>query len=129
MRHASSRLASIFAGVLAAMALAQAASGQSGYLVTVNTSSVNGQQGNIDLQFNAGALTTQNACVNIGYFSSDGTLGSPETTTGSVTGSLSSSLAINNGSGGCSTPTTYAASTVNDYSRPITFGNTLSFFV
>lgn len=129
-RLTTHRLTLISAGILALTALSPAAFGQStGYLVTVDTTSVTGQQGTIDLQFNAGALTTQNACVTISNFATDGTLGSPSSTTGSVTGTLATSLTINNGNGGCTTPTTYSASTFNDYSQPITFGNTLSFFV
>ncbi|HTU44289.1 MAG TPA: hypothetical protein VMF91_04470 [Bryobacteraceae bacterium] len=129
MKRANHRLTLISAGILATLALTPGAFGQTGYLVTVDTTSVNGQTGNIDLQFDAGALTTQNACVTISNFLTDGTLGSPSTTTGSVTGTLATSLTINNGTGGCTTATTYTASTFNDYSQPITFGNTLSFFV
>ena len=130
MKRAYSRLMLFSAGILALLALAQGALAQTtGYLVTVNTSSVSGQTGNIDLQFNAGALSTGNACVTIGDFATDGTLGTPSTTSGSVTGSLATSLTINNGAGGCTTPMTYTASTVNDYNQPITFGNTISFFV
>ena len=117
------------ATLLAAPMLAFAIPGQTQYLVTVNTSSLAGDAGIMDLQFNAGALTSANGCVTISYFTTDGTLGSPATTTGSVSGSLSSSLVINNGSGGCTTATSYTASTLNDYQQPITFGNTISFLV
>ncbi|MBV9761657.1 MAG: NF038129 family PEP-CTERM protein [Acidobacteriaceae bacterium] len=130
MRRINHRLTLISAGILALSALSSGAFAQStGYLVTVNTNSVQGQQGTIDLQFNAGALTTQNACVTISNFSTDGSLQTPSSTNGSVTGTLGTSLTINNGNGGCTSGTTYSASTLNEYSQPITFGTTLSFYV
>jgi len=118
------------AGLFALAALAQGAFAQSGYIVTVDTSSLNSQAGNIDLQFNPGMLTSENACVTISNFTTDGSLGTPASTTGSVTGTLATSLTINNGASGCSTPAaTYTSTSLNDYNQPITFGNTLSFFV
>lgn len=130
MRNTNGRLTFAATAILAMTALAQASVPTNGYLVTVDTSSVNGQTGAIDLQFNAGALTSENACVTISNFSSDGTLGTAPAPTSTVTGTLDTSLTINNGPGGCSTPAvTYTSSTVNEYTQPITFGNTLSFFV
>ncbi len=130
MKRTNRRLTLLSAGILATFALAQSAAAQStGYLVTVNTSSVTGQTGTMDLQFNAGALNTQNACVSVSNFITDGTLNGTAATAGSVTGTLASTLTINNGPGGCTTPATYTSSVVNDYSQPITFGATLSFFV
>jgi len=129
MRRANQTLALLSAGILGLVSLAHGAPLKpTGYLVTVDTSSVSGQQGTIDLQFNAGALTTQNACVNVSYLTG-ATLGPPSSTAGGVTGTLASTLTINNGNGGCSSATTYTASTVNDYNQPITFGNTLSFYL
>ena len=120
----------LLAGLLTIAALAHSAVAQGNvYLVTVDTSSVNGQTGTIDLQFNAGMLNTQNACVTISNFSTDGALGSPSASAGNVRGTLATTLTINNGSGGCPTATTYTPSTFNDYNQPIKFGNTLSFFV
>ncbi|HTU45068.1 MAG TPA: MBG domain-containing protein [Bryobacteraceae bacterium] len=133
MRRINRRLTLFAASLLAGSALAHSALAQSiNYLVTVNTTSLNGQTGTIDLQFNAGALSTENACVTIGNFSTDGTLpASPApTTTGSVMGTLATTLTINNGTSGCSAPpVTYTASTLNDYNQSITFGNTLSFYL
>jgi Divergent InlB B-repeat domain/HYDIN/CFA65/VesB-like, Ig-like domain len=131
MKRANQRLTLIFAGTLAILALGQRAAAQptTGYLVTINTSSLNGDTGNVDLQFNAGALTSENACVNISYFSG-ATLGGSATTTGSVTGTLATSVTINNGPSGCNTPAvSYTSSTVNDYNQPVTFGNQITFFV
>jgi hypothetical protein len=129
MRHVNGKF-TIFATIVAALAPMPLALAQSGYLVTVNTSSVNGQQGTIDLQFNAGVLTSENACATISSFTTDGTLGSPPVITGSVTGTLATSVTINNGSNGCSTPAvSYTSWTLNDYTQPITFGNQITFLV
>lgn len=132
MTRAHQRLALLSAGILATLAIAEGAFAQTaGYLVTVDTSSVNTQSGSIDLQFNGGALNTENACATISNFLIDGQPPSlaAATSAGSVTGTLTTGLSINNGPGGCTTKTTYTTSTVNDYNQPITFGNTLSFFV
>jgi len=117
------------AGLFAVAALAQGAFAQTGYLVTVDTTSVSGEAGNIDLQFNPGLLTSENACVNIGYFATDGSLGTSPTLTGNATGALSTSVIIANGSGGCTTATTYTSTSLNDYNQPITFGSKITFFV
>lgn len=131
MKRVHRRLTLIAAGLLALVPVAQGAvpPPTAAYLVTVNTSSVTSETGAIDLQFNAGALTSETACVTISNFSTDGTLGSPAATTGNVTGTLATSLTIDNGGGACTPANTYTASTVNDYHQPITFGTTISFFI
>lgn len=129
MKRANHRLTLLSAGILATLALAQGTFAQTSYLVTVDTTSLSTLTGTIDLQFNAGALNTENACATISNFSSNGTLNPSPATTGSVSGTLATTLTINNGPSGCSSPTTYTSSTLNDYNQPITFGTTLSFFV
>jgi len=51
------------------------------YDFSVNTSSVDGQSGYIDLQFDPGASSTGAASAVITSWSSDGTLGGPNTIT------------------------------------------------
>lgn len=86
------------------------------YAVLVNTSSIAGVSGNVDFQFNPGALTTDPAFVAISMFASDGTLAGVPVLTGDVTGTLPA-VTIRN------------TTAFNDYTDGFTFGSFLSFRV
>jgi hypothetical protein len=87
------------------------------YSVSVDTSSIAGTAGSIDLNFNPGPLITQAASLQILGFASDGTLAGGPTLTGDVSGSLPTTLTFDNGTG------------FNDYFEGFTFGTTLAFNV
>lgn len=93
------------------------------YEVTVDTSSLDGTTGSLDLQFDPGPLITQLADLMILDFSTDGTLGACSSNvqgfcpTGDVTGSLPATLTFVNDTA------------FNDYFDDFTFGTTLSFDV
>jgi|SRR5208282_4585635 len=89
------------------------------YDFSVNTSSINGTAGYIDLQFNPGISSTGSASATITNFTSDATLGTATPSGSSVTGTLPSTVTINNTS-----TTGY-----NDYLQALTFGNTINFVV
>jgi hypothetical protein len=85
------------------------------YVVTINMSAINGTSGNLDLQFNPGALHgTHLATATVGGFTSDGTLGTA-VLTGDVTGALPGTLSFDN------------QTVFNDDFQAITFGNTIQF--
>jgi hypothetical protein len=84
------------------------------YNFDVNTSSVLGQTGYIELQFNPG-ISSGSASAVITNFTSDGTLMGAPAVTGAVTGALPATLTINNTTGW------------NDYFQAITFGNGMQF--
>lgn len=86
------------------------------YQVTINTSSLAGTTGYIDLQFNPGDSTSQQASAAISHFAGGSLAGSPQLI-GAVSGSLASVVAIAN-SGGW-----------NDYFEQITFGNSTTFYL
>jgi hypothetical protein len=86
------------------------------YDFTVNTSSVTGQAGSLDFQFNPGGLLTQSASLQILDFSSNGTLGS-SVLTGDTSGALPGTVLFNNGGG------------FNDYFTGFTYGSTITFAV
>jgi|SRR5208283_2628405 len=88
------------------------------YDFSVNTSSINGTAGYIDLQFNPGISSTGSASATITNFTSDATLGAV-TLTGGATGALPGTVTINNSS----------TSGYNDYLQALTFGNTINFVV
>jgi hypothetical protein len=85
------------------------------YNVTVDTSSVAGTAGSLDLNFNPGPLVVQPASLQISNFSTDGSVGSGAVLTGDVSGSLPSGLTFDNGTA------------FNDYFGTFTYGSTLSF--
>jgi hypothetical protein len=87
------------------------------YDVTVNTSSISGTAGSLDLNFNPGPLVTQAASLQILSFAGNGTLAGSPSLTGDVSGALPSTLTFDNGTG------------FNDYFEGFTFGSTLSFEV
>jgi hypothetical protein len=81
----------------------------------VDTSSLSGQSGYLDLQFNPGISSLGAASAAISNYSSDGMLlGTPQLT-GAVTGTLPGTVTINNDD------------QYNDYFHAITFGNIISF--
>jgi len=79
----------------------------------VDTSSLNGQAGYMDLQFNPG-ISSVAASAAITNFISDAALGAV-ITAGSVTGTLPAAVTINNTTG------------FNDYFQAVTFGNSINF--
>lgn len=93
------------------------------YQVTVNTSSLDGTTGSIDLQFDPGPLITQLADLMILDFTTDGALGDCSSNvqgfcpTGDVTGALPGALTFDN------------LTAFNDYFDDFTYGTTLSFDV
>lgn len=88
------------------------------YQVTVDTSAISGTAGNIDLQFNRGDASSQNAFVTISSFSSTGgSLTGAASTSGDVTGVLPGTLTIDNSPG------------FNDYFQPFTFGSSFQFLL
>jgi hypothetical protein len=85
------------------------------YTVTIDTSGISGTSGNLDLQFNPGALPgTQLATATIQGFTSDGTLGTA-VLTGDVTGALPGTLSFDN------------QTAFNDDFQAIDFENTIQF--
>jgi len=86
------------------------------YAVLVDTTSIAGVPGNVDFQFNPGALITDPAFVTISMFASDGTLAGAQVLTGDVTGALPA-VTIHN------------TTAFNDYADGFTFGSFLSFHV
>ena len=87
------------------------------YDVTVDTSSIAGTAGSLDLNFNPGPLVTQAANLRILNFASNGTLPGSPSLTGDVSGALPGTLTFDNGTG------------FNDYFEGFTYGSTLSFDV
>lgn len=88
-----------------------------GYQVIVDTSSVAGVSGSLDLNFNPGPLMTQTANLQILNFASNGTLSGSPSVTGDVSGVLPGTLIFDNGTG------------LNDYFEGFSYGSTLSFDV
>ncbi len=87
------------------------------YDLSVDTSSITGTIGSLDLNFNPGPLVTQSASLQILNFTSNGLLAGGTTLTGDVAGVLPATLTFDNGTG------------FNDYFEGFTFGSTLSFQV
>ena len=87
------------------------------WYVTVDTSTLNGQTGWLDFQFNAGDASAPAATATLAAFNSDGGILSSATPTGDVTGSLGSTLVLGN------------SQSFNDWLQGVTFGSMLSFSV
>lgn len=87
------------------------------YDVTVNTSSITGTAGSLDFNFNPGPLVTQSASLQIGSFTSDGSLVGGPAITGNVVGALPAAVTFDNGTA------------FNDYFQGLTFGSDLQFKV
>lgn len=84
------------------------------YDFDVNTSSVSGQTGYIELQFNPG-LSSGAANAVVTNFTSDAALSGAPIITGDATGALPSTVALNN------------TTAWNDYFQAVTFGNTVRY--
>jgi hypothetical protein len=103
--------------VLAALSASTAAASVS-YMVNLDTSSVNGTSGFVDLQFNPGNASSQPATIQIVNFDPDGgTLVGAPMITGGVTGVLPGTLTFTN------------AAALNDYFQQFTYGTHISFTV
>lgn len=87
------------------------------YDVTVDTSSISGDMGSLDFQFNPGPLVSQAASLQILDFTSDGTLVGGPYPTGDVSGVLPGALTFDNGG------------FFNDYFQDFSYGSTISFQV
>lgn len=110
------RLCLICAALLVMGSAAQTARADS-FTVFVNTSSIAGQSGFLDLQFNPGNMTARSSTALItGFTSVGGTLGSA-TLTGDVTGMLPNTVTIRN------------STQFNDLFQAFTFGTSFSFNV
>jgi hypothetical protein len=106
------------AALLAAIGISSTESARANpisYLVTINTSAITGESGNLDLQFDPGVLPgTQLATASVQNFSTNGTLGTA-TLTGNVTGTLPGTLSFDN------------QTAFNDDFQAMVFGNTIQF--
>jgi hypothetical protein len=88
------------------------------YQVSVNTSAISGQSGNLDFQFNPGGSTAESATVSVTNFQTlGGILSQPAMLTGDASGSLPGTLTIING-------TIY-----NDAFQGFAYGNSFSFLL
>ena len=86
------------------------------FSVSVNTSSLSGQSGYLDFQFNPGDSSAQAATASVTLFQTvNGILAQPASLTGDAAGSLPGTLTLNNG-------TVY-----NDAFQGFTFGNSFGF--
>ena len=86
------------------------------YQVSVNTSTLSGQGGNLDFQFNPGGLGAESATATVTSFQTvGGILSQPAMLTGDATGSLPGTLTLDNG-------TLY-----NDVFQGFIYGNSFSF--
>jgi hypothetical protein len=88
------------------------------YNVSVNTSSLLGSDGYLDVQFNPGGIGAASATASVTGFTADGTLqpAAPlNGTIGDVTGSLPGALGLTN------------STAFNDYFEGMHFGNTITF--
>ncbi|MGA2703350.1 MAG: NF038129 family PEP-CTERM protein [Isosphaeraceae bacterium] len=93
------------AAVLTFLLLVEVASGPGSacaglvtYQVSVNTSALDGQSGNLDFQFNPGGLGSESATATVTNFQTlAGILSQPAMLTGDATGSLPGTLTLNNG--------------------------------
>jgi len=83
--------------------------------VTVDTSSLAGQSGWLDLQFNPGDVTSPAATALVSLLQTDGSLLPTPVLTGDASGGLASQVSFDNNQ------------FFNDYQQQFTFGNTLSF--
>lgn len=87
------------------------------YGVTVDTSSIAGTAGSLDLNFNPGPLLAQAANLQILNFTSNGAVSGSPSAIGDVGGTLPGTLTFDNGTG------------FNDYFQDFTYGSNLSFEV
>lgn len=95
--------------------LTAASSGPVTYSVVINTSSISGTVGSLDMNFNPGLLATQAASLRIVNFGGNGTLAANAAVIGDVSGALPGALTFDNG-----TP-------FNDSFQGFTYGSTILF--
>ena len=107
--------------VVGTLGVSLAAFGAPTYLVTVDTSSISGQSGWMDMQFNPGGLPIVTGSASVSQFFTDGTVNPASIElTGDCLGDVSpptSLVQFHNSTG------------FNDYFESIVFGSTLSFHV
>jgi hypothetical protein len=106
-------LSIVFAGAL----WRGAASASTIYTVTANTSSIAGQHGYLDLQFEPSPAITNLATATVSGFTTNGTLTGAAALTGDVTGQLPAALDFDN------------QTAFNDYFQETTFGTTETFTI
>ena len=103
--------------VVAAGLFSTAARADVVYSVHVDTSAVNTTTGWIDIQFNPGSNSWQDAFATLTGFSTDGALLPSPSLTPDVSGALPGSVTLHN------------VDAFNDYFQQATFGNAFSFFL
>ncbi|HMJ63463.1 MAG TPA: NF038129 family PEP-CTERM protein, partial [Bryobacteraceae bacterium] len=101
---------------LSLLAAASALAAPMSYLVTVNTSAINGTSGFLDFDFAPGNQS-QSAFVTIGNFSPGASLVGAPQISGGVSGSLPGNLTLAN------------STQFNDYFQKVTYGPSLSFLL
>lgn len=110
-----------FVGLLLSMLLAPVSKANTIFNVEIDTGSLNATNGWIDIQFNPGAISWQDAYVDVSAFTTDGTLLfslsplSPAGTAGVSGGPLPTPITIQN------------SEAFNDYFQNIMFGDTIQF--
>jgi len=101
------------------------------YTFTMNTSSLSGTDGFIDMQFSEGSSASGTTLAVVSDFQTDGTLVVEDPYTTLFPGGVSL-LATGNVSGTLAQPVTFTAdgsAPINEYTQELTFGNQLSFLV
>ena len=118
MKDLHSKLLRISAIAAVCLFSAAEASAESiGYGITIDTSSLAGYQGFLDVQFNPGLGGSQEASATVVAFTTDGSFSAaPPATFGPVLGTLPGNLYIYN-------------SAPNDYFQEFTFGSRIFFYV
>jgi len=111
-----SLLLAAFGTMFALLGIAQAHA-DSIYEIHVDTTSISGTVGYLDFQFNPGAPPVDAASATLSGFTSDGTLGTPLSNVGDVSGSLPGTVGINN------------TDVQNEYTDGFTFGSFFDVFV
>jgi hypothetical protein len=107
--------------VVGALAAPLAAFGAPTYLVTVDTSSITGQSGWMDMQFNPGGLPIVTGSASVSQFFTDGALNPASIQlTGDCLGDVSPPTSL---------VQFHNSTAFNDYFESIVFGSTLSFHV
>jgi hypothetical protein len=103
-------------GISAVLLLAQRAHADS-FTITVNTTSLQGTSGYLDLQFNPGNTPFDAASATITGFTTDGTLTTLLPIVGDVSGALPGQVVISN------------TQVLNEYTQGITYGSFFDVFV
>jgi hypothetical protein len=114
-RHSTLRVA-VAAGALFLFPSGRVLAGPITYLVTVNTSAINGTSGFLDFGFAPGN-DSQNAFVTVSSFSSSGSLTGVPQVSGGVSGALPVAVTIDN------------STQFNDYFQGFNYGTAITFLV